>query len=205
MVKVFANGFVFLTLLLLSACQSNLSPQPVRAEPRGGPSAAQPEERSARKLPLVNPRIVIKKSQRQLLLFSGDKLLRTYRIGLGSSPVGDKVLQGDRRTPEGDFYIFTKNDKSAYYLSLGVSYPNAAHAERGLRDGLITKGQYDAIMLALKAKKPPPQNTALGGDIYIHGNGAQSDWTWGCAALENDDIRELFAAVTVGTPVTIEP
>lgn len=205
MVKVFANGFVFLSLLLLSACQSNLSPQAVRAEGRGGPSAAQPEERSPLKLPLVNPRIVIKKSQRQLLLFSGDKLLRTYRIGLGSSPVGDKVRQGDRRTPEGDFYIFTKNDKSAYYLSLGISYPNAVHAERGLRDGLITKGQYDAIMRALKAKKPPPQNTALGGDIYIHGNGAQSDWTWGCAALDNEDIRELFAAVSVGTPVRIEP
>jgi len=148
---------------------------------------------------------VIKKGRRQLLLFSDDKLLRTYRIGLGSSPVGDKVREGDRRTPEGDFYIFTKNDKSAYYLSLGISYPNAAHAERGLRDGLITKGQYDAIMRALEAKKGPPQNTALGGDIYIHGNGAQSDWTWGCAALEDDDIRELFKAVTVGTPVRIEP
>src|SRR5260370_11094282 len=99
---------------------------------------------------------------------------------------------------------FTKNDKSAYYLSLGVSYPNAAHAERGLRDGLITKGQYDAIMRALKAKKGPPQNTALGGDIYIHGNGAGSDWTWGCAALVNEDIRDLFDAVRVGTPVKIE-
>ncbi len=203
--KDFANGFVFLALLLISACQTNQSPQPVRAQQRGDPIAAQPDPRSPLKLPLVKPRIVIKKGQRQLLLFSDKKLLRTYRIGLGSSPIGDKVREGDRRTPEGDFYIFTKNDKSAYYLSLGVSYPNAAHAERGLRDGLITKGQYDAIMHALKAKKGPPQNTALGGDIYIHGNGAQSDWTWGCAALENDDIRELFAAVTVGTPVTIEP
>ena len=205
MVKVFASGIVFLSLLLLSGCQNNLSPQPVRAERRGAPSAAQPEERSPLKLPLVKPKILIKKGQRQLLLFSDGKLLRTYRIGLGSSPVGDKVREGDRRTPEGNFYIFTKNDKSAYYLSLGISYPNAAHAERGLRDGLITKGQYDSIMRALKAKKGPPQNTALGGDIYIHGNGAQSDWTWGCAALENENIRELFAAVPVGTPVTIEP
>ena len=204
MIKEFATGFVFLFVLLLSACQSNLS-EPVRAERGGGAVAEQPDERSPLKLPLVKPKILIKKGQRQLLLFSGDKLLRTYRIGLGSSPVGDKVRQGDRRTPEGDFYIFTKNDKSAYYLSLGISYPNAAHAERGLRDGLITKVQYESIMRALKAKKGPPQNTALGGDIYIHGNGAQSDWTWGCAALENENIRELFAAVPVGTPVTIEP
>jgi murein L,D-transpeptidase YafK len=163
------------------------------------------EQRQSLQLPLSQPKIVVKKGQRKLLLFSEDKLVRTYRIGLGLSPIGDKVRQGDRRTPEGDFYIFTKNDKSAFYLSLGISYPNAAAAERGLRDHLITKTQYDAIMRALKAKQGPLQNTLLGGDIYIHGNGAGSDWTWGCVALENEDIRELFNAVTVDTPVKIEP
>lgn len=157
------------------------------------------------KLPLYDPKIVVKKSRRQLLLFSGGQLVRTYRVGLGLSPVGDKVRAGDRRTPEGEFYIFTKNDRSAFYLSLGLSYPNTAHAERGLRDGLITRAQYEAITRALRAKKAPPQNTHLGGDIYIHGNGAQSDWTWGCVALENEDIRELFNAVNVATPVIIEP
>src|SRR6184192_804830 len=120
--------------------------------------------------PLVAPRIVVKKSERKLFLYSNGKLVRTYRIGLGLSPVGDKIKAGDRRTPEGDFYILTKNDKSAFYLSLGVSYPNAAHAGRGLRDGLITKAQYQAIARALRAKKAPPQNTHLGGDIYIHGS-----------------------------------
>ena len=154
---------------------------------------------------LASPRIVVRKRERKLLLYSGNKLVRSYRVGLGLSPVGDKVRQGDRRTPEGDFYIFTKNNKSAFYLSLGISYPNAAHAERGLRDGLITKTQYDSIMRALKSKQGPPQNTALGGDIYIHGNGASSDWTWGCVALENEDIRELFNAVPLGTPVIIKP
>jgi murein L,D-transpeptidase YafK len=148
---------------------------------------------------------VIKKAQRKLLLYSGNKLVRSYHIGLGLSPVGDKVRQGDHRTPEGDFYIFTKNEKSAFYLSLGISYPNAAHAARGLRDGLITKAQYDSITSALKAKKAPPQNTRLGGDIYIHGNGAGSDWTWGCVALEDRDVRELFEVIPVGTPVRIEP
>jgi hypothetical protein len=90
-------------------------------------------------LPLASPRILVKKAERKLFLYSGSTLVRTYRIGLGLSPLGDKVRQGDRRTPEGDFYIFTKNDQSAFYLSLGISYPNAAHAERGLRDKLITK------------------------------------------------------------------
>ena len=165
--------------------------------------APQPGEELNR--PIIKPRIVVKKSQRQLLLFSDGKLVRTYHVGLGLSPVGDKARQGDRRTPEGDFYVFTKNDKSAFYLSLGISYPNTTHADRGLRDGLITHAQHEAILRALRAKKSPPQNTLLGGDIYIHGNGAQSDWTWGCVALANEDMLELFKAVSVGTPVTIEP
>ena len=50
----------------------------------------------------------------------------------------------------------------------------------------------------------PPQKTALGGEVYIHGNGSQSDWTWGCVALDDKDIRELFDAVTVNTKVMIE-
>jgi murein L,D-transpeptidase YafK len=165
----------------------------------------EPRDTGGLPLPLKSPHILVKKAERKIFLYSGDKLVRTYRIGLGLSPVGDKVRQGDRRTPEGDFYIFTKNDKSAFYLSLGISYPNAAHANRGLRDNLITKGQYDTIIQALNAGKAPPQNTKLGGDIYIHGNGAGSDWTWGCVALEDEEIRELFDAVAVGTPVTIKP
>jgi len=157
------------------------------------------------KLPLANPRIVVSKSQRRLELYSDGKLVRTYKVGLGLNPVPDKVRQGDRATPEGEFYVFTKNDKSAFYLSLGISYPNVEDAERGLRDKLISRAQHDAIVRAIKRKATPPQNTALGGDIYIHGNGASSDWTWGCVALENEDIKELFAAVPVGTSVTIKP
>lgn len=196
--------------LLSVACQSHLSPRLVGAQPASiAPADNEIEPASADRLPLtlplVKPRIVVNKGWRQLLLYSSDRLVRTYRIGLGLSPDGDKVRQGDRRTPEGEFYVFTKNSKSAFYLSLGLSYPNAAHAERGLRVGLITRAQYDAIMRALRVKKGPPQNTLLGGDIYIHGLGAQSDWTWGCVALENEDIRELYDAVKVGTPVTIQP
>lgn len=179
--------------------------------PKAADSPAKPPEvsplaqRQPLQLPLSQPKIVVKKRGRQLLLFSGERLVRTYQVGLGLSPIGDKVRSGDHRTPEGDFYIFTKNDKSAFYLSLGISYPNVAHAERGLRDGLITRAQYDAIMRANKQKKTPPQNTRLGGTIYIHGNGAASDWTWGCVALEDQDVRELFNAIPVGTPVTIQP
>ena len=168
--------------------------------------ARQSRQRSgALRLPLKDPRIIVIKSKRQLQLYSDGAVVRTYRVGLGLNPVVDKIRQGDRATPEGEFYVFTKNDKSAYFLSLGISYPNIEDAGRGLRDGLISGAQHDAIVKAIKRKATPPQNTALGGDIYIHGNGAGSDWTWGCVALENEDVRELFDSVAVGTPVTIKP
>ena len=207
-----------LLLLVLLATASGLAcQQPAglarEASERSKPPAAekqqsvpQPRQPSAAlKLPLKNPRIVVMKSERRLELYSDGIVVRTYKVGLGLNPVPDKKRQGDRATPEGDFYVFTKNDKSAFYLSLGVSYPNAEDAERGLRDGLISRGQHDAIVKAIRRKATPPQNTALGGDIYIHGNGASSDWTWGCVALENEDIRELFNVVSIGTPVVIEP
>ena len=155
-------------------------------------------------LPLVDPKIVISKSRRRLDLYSGGAIVRAYRVGLGLDPVNDKVRQGDRRTPEGSFYIFIKNSKSSFYLSLGLSYPDIEDAERGLRDGLISRAQHDRIVRAIRRKERPPQDTALGGDIFIHGEGSQSDWTWGCIALDNKDMKELFDAVPVGTRVEIE-
>ena len=94
----------------------------------------------------------------------------------------------------------------ATWLRYGRPAPaNAEDADRGLHDGLINRAQHRAITEAIRTKTAPPQYTKLGGLIYIHGHGARSDWTWGCVALENDDIRELFETVTVGTPVTIQP
>ena len=185
------------------ARESTRYPTPVAEKHESGPEIL--PQRAALKLPLKDPRIVVFKSKRRLQLYSYGALVRTYKVGLGLNPVPDKKREGDRATPEGQFYVFTKNDKSAFYLSLGISYPNIEDAERGLRDGLISRAERDAIVKASKRKARPPQHTALGGDIYIHGNGASSDWTWGCVALENEDIRELFDAVPVGTAVTIKP
>lgn len=154
---------------------------------------------------LKNPRIVVKKAKRALEVFDGDKLIKTYTMALGFAPTGDKERQGDGKTPEGEFYIFTKNDRSKFYLSLGVSYPNSEDAKRGLDAKIITKNQYDRIVKAQNAKKTPPQNTRLGGDIYIHGGGTGEDWTWGCVALDNANVKELFDRIPVGTTVKIEP
>ena len=169
------------------------------------PVAVDQSERPPLNLPLKKPRIIVQKAARKLMLHDGDVLLRSYKIGLGFNPASDKTQEGDGATPEGDFYVFVKNNKSAYYLSLGISYPNIEDADRGLRDGLINNTQHRAISEAIRKKVGPPQYTKLGGLIYIHGHGAKSDWTLGCVALENEDVRELFHAVQVGTPVTIVP
>jgi murein L,D-transpeptidase YafK len=148
---------------------------------------------------------MVNKKNRTLEVFDGEKLIKTYKIALGFEPIGDKIKQGDGRTPEGEFYVAVKNPNSKFYLSLGLSYPNAAEAERGLKSKLISQKEYDAILAAIKDKKQPPQNTALGGDIYIHGGGTDWDWTWGCIALENEQVKELFDALEAGTPVTVKP
>jgi murein L,D-transpeptidase YafK len=160
-------------------------------------------------------RILIKKGERKLYLYVIDggkeKLARTYQIALGNNPTGSKRRQGDGATPEGDYYITHKNPRSNFYLSLGVSYPNIIDADRGLKDGLITKTQHQAIISAINAKAKPPQNTRLGGDIFIHGGGtgklfgSTRDWTLGCVALENDEIKELFEKIPVKTSVKIVP
>lgn len=154
---------------------------------------------------LINPRLVVKKSIRKLELLDGEKLIKTYNIALGFAPIGDKQIEGDGKTPEGEFYIFTRNEQSKFYLSLGVSYPNIEDATRGLAANLISKSDYDKIVEAVKAKQKTPQNTKLGGEVYIHGGGASKDWTEGCVALENADIKELFDAIPIGASVKIEP
>lgn len=151
------------------------------------------------------PRLIITKKDRKLEVFDGNKLIKTFRISLGFAPVGAKKSEGDGKTPEGEFYIYTKNEKSAFYLSLGVSYPGVNDAERGLSEGLISHAEYDEIVEAVRERKRPPQKTALGGEIFLHGGGAGKDWTYGCAALTDEDVRELFNAIPIGTPIVILP
>jgi len=156
-------------------------------------------------LPLIEPRIEIFKSKRELTLYSGGVVVRVFRVGLGSDPKNDKRTEGDGRTPEGDFVICSKNPKSNYYLSVGLNYPNEEDAERGLRDGLISTAQRDQIVASIRARDCPPWNTKLGGEVFIHGNGSGSDWTLGCIALDDRDIREVFDAIPKNTPVKINP
>jgi len=154
---------------------------------------------------IENPRLVVKKSERKLEVFDGEKLAKTYRIVLGFAPEGDKAEEGDGKTPLGEFYVFTKNDKSKFYLSLGLSYPGIEDAQRGLSENLISEAEHDAIVQAVNEKRMPPQNTKLGGEIYIHGGGTEKDWTWGCMALKDEEMKELFDAIPTGARVSILP
>jgi murein L,D-transpeptidase YafK len=197
---------IFLTSLLASLmiiATTRSSPSQQRNQT---PQDAAPEERY---------RILVKKGERKLYLYvredGKERLAKTYHVALGNNPTGSKSRQGDGATPEGDYYISHKNARSRFYLSLGVSYPNVADADKGLKDGLITKAEHQAIVGAVRAKEKPPQNTRLGGDIFIHGGGTGKlfglvqDWTLGCVALENEEIKELFEMIPVKTPVKIVP
>ena len=151
------------------------------------------------------PRILVLKAERRLELHSGEQVVKTYRIGLGNTPTGAKQRQGDGRTPEGTYYVCVKNPQSKFHLSLGLSYPTPADAARGLKAKLITRSEHDAIVAAHKRHATPPWNTALGGEVFIHGNGSGSDWTLGCIALDDADMTEFYALVAKGTPVEIRP
>jgi murein L,D-transpeptidase YafK len=154
---------------------------------------------------LDRPRIVVLKSARELHLFDGGRLVKSYSIALGRNPVGQKQCEGDGRTPEGQFRVVTRNAQSKYHRFLGLDYPDAAAVERGQRVGLVTDGEARTVREALAAGRCPSWTTALGGAIGIHGHGAHADWTAGCIALEDRDAAELFAVMRIGDPVEILP
>ena len=134
--------------------------------------------------------ILVLKSKRELLVFNSHKLLKVYHASLGQIPVGPKHFKGDLKTPEGLYHINGRNAKSEAHKNLGISYPS--DADRAY---------------AKKMGKP------TGGDVKIHGalngfNGDKhdyqgSDWTWGCIAVLDEEIDELFTHVPIGTPINI--
>ena len=136
--------------------------------------------------------VIVVKSQRTLTLLSHGKVLRTYKVALGGTPVGAKEQKGDHKTPEGRYILDRRNAKSRFYKSIHVSYPNEQDKERAARRGV-----------------------SPGGDIMIHGlpNGfgwlgathRAQDWTDGCVAVTNQEIDEIWGLVPDGTPIEIRP
>lgn len=158
-------------------------------------------------LPVPEARIVVRKKDRRLELYSGERLIKACAITMSRhADQGHKERLGDGCTPEGRYYVCTRNEQSRFHLFLGLSYPNAADAARGVERKLIDAAQREAIAAAEAARTRPPWDTKLGGEVGIHGGGTQpAGWTMGCIAVENPDIEELWVATAPGTPVEIGP
>ena len=130
--------------------------------------------------------VVVYKSSRSHHLLSDRKPFATYKVALGFAPEGHKMRDRDGRTPEGVYWIDRRNPRSAFYLSLGISYPNVVDVARSRALGV----------------RP-------GGDIFIHGepNSGEyargTDWTAGCIAVSNSEIEEIWAVVPNGTQISI--
>jgi lipoprotein-anchoring transpeptidase ErfK/SrfK len=183
--------------------------QPVTKTPStagGWHEPARVDPKSLRLMPLKSPSILVEKSALRLTVFDGDAGMKSYRIAVGSV-YGDKQVEGDRKTPEGDFYICLRkpSNRTPYTRSMGLSYPNLEDARRGLRDGLITAAQHRAVARAIQNNQTPPWKTKLGGEIMIHGKRENRTGTLGCVALDDDDIIELYNRLPLKTPVRIIP
>ena len=101
--------------------------------------------------PLRAPEIIVAKAARLLRLVLPGEPERCYPVKIGRNAGSDKTVEGDCATPLGDFTICARNPQSRFFLSLCLSYPNAAHAARGLAEGLIDAADYAAILAALQA------------------------------------------------------
>lgn len=145
------------------------------------------------------------KARRILELHGDGRLMLRCPCALGGAPTGDKEREGDLRTPEGSFYVCTRNDRSRFHLFLGLSYPDEEDARRGLEAGMIDARQAEAIRAAWRRRSRPPWNTALGGMVGIHGYGTAWDWTLGCIALADEDVERLWAFSPLGTTVVVRP
>jgi murein L,D-transpeptidase YafK len=128
----------------------------------------------------------VNKARREMLLLSGESVVRSYRIALGRDPLGQKQQEGDGRTPEGRYTIDRRNPKSKYHLSLHISYPNDADHARAQAAGVSPGG--DIMIHGLKSGVPHPD-----------------DWTQGCIAVTNAEMEEVWNLVPDGTLVEINP
>lgn len=137
-------------------------------------------------------RLIVYKSERKLVLLSHGKELRSYKVALGSAPVGPKSRQGDHRTPEGAYVLDSRNPNSHYYKAFHISYPNARDVANAKKLGVSPGG--DIMLHGL-----PKQYAWVGKSQALH------DWTDGCVAVSDEEMDEIWKLVPVGTAIEIRP
>jgi murein L,D-transpeptidase YafK len=152
----------------------------------------------------MNARVVVTKHRRELIVYDGDEAVLHIPVVIGKN-LADKQRAGDFATPEGEFYVCYKNPASKYHRFLGLSYPNTEDSERGVAAGLITPVEADEIRRAIQTRQCPPWNTALGGEVGLHGPCPNVTWTHGCIAMSVEQIERLYDLLDLGDPVTILP
>lgn len=137
-------------------------------------------------------RVVIKKSERLLLLMRGDEIMKSTRIALGLEPEGHKRQEGDFRTPEGSYVLADRNPNSDFFLSIRVSYPNSTDERNASRLGVSPGG-----MIMIHGQPNEPKYNA---EFY-----RRTDWTDGCIAVSNSDMVDIWLMTDENTPITIMP
>ena len=150
-------------------------------------------------------KILIEKKARRLTLIEDGSPMFSCAVALGFSPVGHKMKSGDGKTPEGAYYVCLARTTGRFGRALGLSYPSVDDARAAALDGRLDPALVPLFLKAEETGARPPWGTPLGGEIYIHGGGNETDWTAGCVALSDGDMAALFALVKVGAPVLIVP
>lgn len=143
-----------------------------------------------------NLKLHISKSEYKLTVIYRQKKIKEYPIVLGGDPVNDKLREGDKRTPEGQFKIKTLYPHRAWSKFIWIDYP--------------TSESWQKHRLAKRAGKIK-LNDRIGGQVGIHGVPDGGDplidyrinWTLGCISLKQKDINEIFSVVQAGTSIEI--
>lgn len=140
--------------------------------------------------------IIVDKSDYELQVYDDEGWYATYPVVFGSKSLEDKMIEGDRRTPEGTFRIVSKRPHNKWNKIMMLDYP--------------TRESWDKFNWR-KEQGIIPSTARIGGGIGIHGTWPNdnivvddyTNWTQGCISLRNGDIDEIFTFIKEGARVTI--
>jgi murein L,D-transpeptidase YafK len=162
---------------------------------------------------LENVRLIVDRHNYRIELYSDKKLIKIYKAVFGKVNSTIKTSKNDMVTPIGEYKICAIDTVSKFYKFLKLNYPNDKDAGEALKQGYITKNEFDEIVFSYSNNGCPPEETALGSNIGIQGIGEYDfifrnlpfafNWTDGSIAVSNKSIDELYSVVKIGTPVKI--
>lgn len=140
--------------------------------------------------------IIVDKSEYELYVYDDEGWYATYPIVFGSKDLSDKMREGDKRTPDGNFKVVLKKIHQKWGPELLLNYPNEMSVQK---------------FNERKAKGLIPRNAKIGDGIAIHATRPQEEWTidtyynWtdGCVSVKYTEMKDLYSYIPVGTPVTI--